>query len=144
MQSTSISCGSDFPVQVNSMKILFSLLLSIAAATAYGQSDPAQQMIEQANQQIIQQAVLNNNQTPSYPWPRRHGRSDKPAFSPKSGGYFLPHTGHNESRRPEGPYLLHDRRFSAYFKLETLYRANPTGFDDTDPGDISGTSILRE
>jgi len=90
MRSTSISCGSALQVWENSMKILFSLFVSILAATAYGQSDLAQQMIEQANQQIVQQAALDDNQPPSYPWPRRHGRSDKPAFSPKSGGYSFP------------------------------------------------------
>jgi hypothetical protein len=68
------------------MKILFSLLFSILVVTAYGQTDATQQASEQANQQIMQ-AALNDQPPPSYPWPRRHGRSDKPIFLPKSGRY---------------------------------------------------------
>lgn len=71
------------------MKILFSLLFFVVVAAAYGQTDPTQQAIEQANQQMMQ-AALNNQPPPSYPWPRRHGRSDKPTFLPRSGRYTSP------------------------------------------------------
>lgn len=59
-----------------------------AAQLAQQTSQQATEQAMQANQQMVQAAL--NDQPPSYPWPRRHGRSDKPTFLPKSGGYSSP------------------------------------------------------
>ena len=61
----------------------------VAAQLALQASQQAMEQAQQANQQMMQ-AALNNQPPPSYPWPRRRGRSDKPTFLPRSGRYTSP------------------------------------------------------